>query len=123
GKPVRQLTNKWSEEFEASGLQPLPMPFQSLIAFPILEGARQAGMKDIYPGIAGQSVALLNKIRPAQEIVEAMARPAIEIPSERTKAAGATDEEVAESIFVAMALRAGGSFAHSSVAMEALEHK
>ena len=41
----------------------------------------------------------------------------------RAKAAGATDEEVAESIFVAMALRAGGSFAHGSVAMHALEHK
>ena len=83
GKPVRQLKNKWSEEFEASGLQPLPMPFQSLIAFPILEGARQAGMKDIYPGIAGQSVGLLNKIRPAREIVEEMVRQAIEILSER----------------------------------------
>jgi AhpD family alkylhydroperoxidase len=41
----------------------------------------------------------------------------------RAKAAGATDEEVAESIFVAMALRAGGSFAHGSVAMHALEHE
>ena len=41
----------------------------------------------------------------------------------RAKAAGATDEEVAESVFVAMALRAGGSFAHSSVAMHALEHE
>jgi AhpD family alkylhydroperoxidase len=40
----------------------------------------------------------------------------------RAKAAGATDEEVAESVFVAMALRAGGSFAHGSVAMHALEH-
>src|SRR5207247_9528579 len=83
GKPVRQLTKKWAEEFEASGLQPLPMPFQSLIAFPILEGARQAGMKDIYPGIAGQSVGLLNKIRPAREIVEEMVRQAIEILNER----------------------------------------
>ena len=47
----------------------------------------------------------------------------IDTHTKRAKAAGATDEEVAESIFVAMALRAGGSFAHSSVAMEALEHK
>ncbi|MEW6296532.1 MAG: nitronate monooxygenase family protein [Thermodesulfobacteriota bacterium] len=83
GKPVRQLKNKWMEEFEASGLQPLPMPFQSLIAFPILEGARQAGMKDIYPGIAGQSVGLLKKIRPAREIVEEMVSQAVEILRER----------------------------------------
>ena len=47
----------------------------------------------------------------------------IDTHTKRAKAAGATDEEVAESIFVAMALRAGGSFAHSGVAMEALEHK
>ena len=47
----------------------------------------------------------------------------IDTHTKRAKAAGATDEEVAESIFVAMALRAGGSFAHSSVAMDALEHK
>ena len=41
----------------------------------------------------------------------------------RAKSAGASDEEVAEAIFVAMALRAGGSFAHSSIAIEALEEK
>ncbi|MBI3301685.1 MAG: carboxymuconolactone decarboxylase family protein [Deltaproteobacteria bacterium] len=47
----------------------------------------------------------------------------IDAHTKRAKAAGATDEEVAESIFVAMALRAGGSFAHGSVAMHALEHE
>lgn len=41
----------------------------------------------------------------------------------RAKTAGASDEEVAESVFVAMAMRAGGSFAHGSVAMNCLEHK
>jgi AhpD family alkylhydroperoxidase len=41
----------------------------------------------------------------------------------RAKMAGATDEEVAESVFVAMALGAGGPFAHGSIAMHALEHK
>ncbi|HKA52901.1 MAG TPA: nitronate monooxygenase [Candidatus Binatia bacterium] len=83
GKPVRQLRNKWQEEFEASGLQPLPMPFQSLIAFPILEAARQAGRKDVYPGIAGQSVGLLKKIRPAREIVEDMVSQAVAILNDR----------------------------------------
>ncbi len=83
GKPVRMLKNKWAEEFDASGLQALPMPFQSLIAFPILEGARQAGMKEVYPGIAGQSVGLLRRIRPAREVVEAMIQEAWEILEER----------------------------------------
>lgn len=83
GKPVRLLKNKWSEEFEGSGLQALPMPFQLLIAFPILEGARQMGMKEIYPGIAGQSVGLLNKVRPAREIMEEMVQQAVQILGER----------------------------------------
>ena len=40
--------------------------------------------------------------------------------TKRAKKAGATDAEVAETIFVAMALRAGGSWAHSAIAMKAL---
>ena len=34
--------------------------------------------------------------------------------------AGATDQEIAEAIFVAAALRAGGAFAHSTIAMGVL---
>ena len=39
----------------------------------------------------------------------------------RAKKAGASDEEIAEAIFVAAAMRAGGAMAHSCVAMGALE--
>ena len=45
----------------------------------------------------------------------------IEAHVQRAKKAGATDAEVAEAIFVAMALRAGGSWAHSCIAMSTLE--
>jgi AhpD family alkylhydroperoxidase len=45
----------------------------------------------------------------------------IDVHAERAKKAGATDVEVAEAVFVAMALRAGGSWAHSCIAMETLE--
>lgn len=38
----------------------------------------------------------------------------------RAKEIGATDEEIAESIFVAMAMAAGASIAHSNIAMKAL---
>ena len=41
--------------------------------------------------------------------------------TKRAKKAGATEAEVAEAIFVAMALRAGGSWAHSNIALRALE--
>jgi len=45
----------------------------------------------------------------------------IEGHTNRAKKAGATDEEIAEAIFVAVAMRAGGSMAHSCIAMAALE--
>ena len=37
------------------------------------------------------------------------------------KKAGASDQEIAEAVFVAAALRAGGAFAHSTIAMRALD--
>jgi AhpD family alkylhydroperoxidase len=37
------------------------------------------------------------------------------------KKAGASDQEIAEAIFVAAALRAGGAFAHSTIAMRVLD--
>src|SRR5215470_18599354 len=45
----------------------------------------------------------------------------IEAHTKKAKKAGASKAEIAEAIFVAMALRAGGSWAHSAVAMRALE--
>jgi len=39
----------------------------------------------------------------------------------RAKKQGASDEEIAEAAFVAMALRAGGAFAHSCIAMAVTE--
>jgi AhpD family alkylhydroperoxidase len=41
----------------------------------------------------------------------------------RAKKAGATDEEIAEAIFVGTAMSAGASIAHSRIAMDALEEK
>ncbi len=41
--------------------------------------------------------------------------------TKRAKAVGATDEELAEAILVAAALRAGGALAHSCIAIETLE--
>jgi AhpD family alkylhydroperoxidase len=39
------------------------------------------------------------------------------------KKAGATDEEIAEAVFVGIAMSAGASMAHSCIAMDAIEHK
>jgi AhpD family alkylhydroperoxidase len=37
------------------------------------------------------------------------------------KKAGASDQEIAEAVFVASALRAGGAFAHSTISMSVLK--
>lgn len=47
----------------------------------------------------------------------------IEAHTKRAHDAGAADAQIAEAIFVAMALRAGGSWAHSAIAMETLSGK
>jgi alkylhydroperoxidase/carboxymuconolactone decarboxylase family protein len=47
----------------------------------------------------------------------------IEAHTKKAKKAGATEEEVAEAIFIAASLRAGGALAHSCIAIEALEEK
>jgi AhpD family alkylhydroperoxidase len=46
----------------------------------------------------------------------------IEDHVKRAKKLGSSDEEIAEAAFVAMALRAGGAFAHSCVAMAVTEN-
>jgi len=43
--------------------------------------------------------------------------------TKRAKQVGATDEEIAEAIFVAVAMSAGAAIAHSSIAMKSLEEK
>ncbi len=48
----------------------------------------------------------------------------IEDHVKRAQQLGAADEEIAEAAFVAMALRAGGAFAHACIGMAVLEeHK
>ncbi len=79
GKPMRQLKNKWVEEFEASGLEMLPMPFQMILSSPVLAGAGAARMKDVCSTAAGQVVGMLNALRPAAEIVRGMAEEAAAI--------------------------------------------
>lgn len=45
----------------------------------------------------------------------------IETHVKNASKAGATEEEIAEAIFIAAAIRAGGAFAHSTIAMATLE--
>lgn len=45
----------------------------------------------------------------------------IDVHTQRAKEKGVTDEEIAEAVFVAMAMRAGAAFSHGAIAMVATE--
>lgn len=70
GKPARIIRNKWAQAWIDADKQPLPMPFQSMIAGPVLAAATETRRKDIAPGFAGQGMGLIKAIRPAREVLE-----------------------------------------------------
>ena len=69
GKPARLIRNKWTQAYAESGLEPLPMPFQSMVSGPVMVAGSAAGRIDITPGFAGQGVGMIEKIRPAAEVL------------------------------------------------------
>ncbi|MDF1849162.1 MAG: nitronate monooxygenase [Parvibaculaceae bacterium] len=70
GKPARIIKNKWSQAWVDEKKEPLPMPFQSIIAGPVLASGMASKRKDIAPGFAGQGMGLIKKVRPATEVME-----------------------------------------------------
>ncbi|MCB1685549.1 MAG: nitronate monooxygenase, partial [Pseudomonadales bacterium] len=68
GKPCRMLRSSWTAAWERGDLQPLPMPFQSMISDPVMNAAVQGERADVYPGIAGQGIGMIKAVRPASEI-------------------------------------------------------
>ncbi len=76
GKPARIIRNKWSEAWVEAGIEPLPMPFQSMIAMPVLAAGAAAKRKDIAPGFAGQGMGLIHMVRPAAEVMSDLVKTA-----------------------------------------------
>lgn len=76
GKPARLIRNKWAQAYTESGLDPLPMPFQGRISGPVLAAASAAGRADISPGFAGQGLGMIERIRPAAEVLAEIAADA-----------------------------------------------
>ncbi|MAN61536.1 MAG: 2-nitropropane dioxygenase [Parvibaculum sp.] len=70
GKPARIIKNKWSQAWVDEKKEPLPMPFQSIIAGPVLASGMASNRKDIAPGFAGQGMGLIKKVRPAAEVMK-----------------------------------------------------
>jgi NAD(P)H-dependent flavin oxidoreductase YrpB (nitropropane dioxygenase family) len=77
GKPSRQLRSDWTDAWSPNpgGRQPLPLPLQSMIAEPVLrridrlaEGGHP-GAQALATYFVGQGVGLMNKVKPAREVV------------------------------------------------------
>ncbi len=79
GKPTRVIRNAWASAWEETDLEPLPMPFQSIISTPVVDAATRQGRKDIVPGFSGQGVGMVEQIRPAGEVLRELAKSADEV--------------------------------------------
>ncbi len=76
GKPARMLRSKLTDAWAASGLEPLPMPFMSIVSMPVVAAGTAAGRKDISPGIGGQGLGLIRRVQPAADVLRELAAEA-----------------------------------------------
>ncbi len=77
GKPARQLVSDWTQAWlpNDGGQQPLPLPLQSMLAEPVirrvdvLASQGHPGAQALATYFVGQGVGLMNKVKPAREVV------------------------------------------------------
>jgi NAD(P)H-dependent flavin oxidoreductase YrpB (nitropropane dioxygenase family) len=77
GKPARQLKSEWTDAWlpNKDGRQPLPLPLQNMLAEPvirrvdILAAQGHPGAQALATYFVGQGVGLMNKVKPAREVV------------------------------------------------------
>ncbi|MEH3143109.1 MAG: nitronate monooxygenase [Mycobacterium kyogaense] len=77
GKPSRQLKSEWTDAWQpnAEGHQPLPLPLQSMLCEPVirridvLAAQGHEGAQALATYFVGQGVGLMNKVKPAREVV------------------------------------------------------
>lgn len=80
GKPSRQLKSAWTDAWnaEANGPGALPMPLQSVVSenvlrrLDILAENGNRGAQELATYWVGQGVGLMNKVKPAREVVREM---------------------------------------------------
>ncbi|MHC9290975.1 NAD(P)H-dependent flavin oxidoreductase [Mycobacterium sp. LTG2003] len=77
GKPARQLVSEWTDAWlpNKDGRQPLPLPLQNMLAEPVirridvLAAQGHPGAQALATYFVGQGVGLMNKVKPAREVV------------------------------------------------------
>jgi NAD(P)H-dependent flavin oxidoreductase YrpB (nitropropane dioxygenase family) len=78
GKTLRAIKNRLIEAWDASGIETLPMPLQSLLMMDLNEGLQKAEMTDFLSGLAGQVSGMIDGVQSAAEIVEDIINEAAE---------------------------------------------
>lgn len=69
GKPARQLRSAWTEAWDSEGgLQPLPMPLQTLLFAPVKERVERAGASPLVGEAVGQIVGRMNSVQAARDL-------------------------------------------------------
>jgi NAD(P)H-dependent flavin oxidoreductase YrpB (nitropropane dioxygenase family) len=77
GKPARQLVSEWTDAWlpHEGGRKPLPLPLQSMLCEPVirrvdvLAAQGHPGAQALATYFVGQGVGLMNKVKPAREVV------------------------------------------------------
>lgn len=77
GKPARQLVSDWTNAWAPNegGRKPLPLPLQNMVAEPVirridvLAAQGHPGAQALSTYFVGQGVGLMNKVKPAREVV------------------------------------------------------
>ncbi|MDE0885665.1 MAG: nitronate monooxygenase [Myxococcota bacterium] len=82
GKTMRNITNPMIEAWEREGLMALPMGLQAALIRDLEHSAREAGRSDLLMNAAGQTSGMIQKRRPAAEIVEEIVSEATQILAE-----------------------------------------
>ncbi|MCX4098597.1 nitronate monooxygenase [Nocardia sp. alder85J] len=96
GKPSRQLKSAWTDAWaRPDSPEPLPMPMQSIISEPSLRRIDRLaekgdpGAQELATYWVGQGVGLMNKVKPAREVVLDFAQDYIEATE---RLAGSVDD-------------------------------
>lgn len=70
GKPARMVRGSWARAYEEGGIEPLPMPYQGMVAGRVTAAAYAAGRADVWGGFAGQGLGMIRAVRPAAAVLE-----------------------------------------------------
>lgn len=76
GKTARDYKNEVIQAWDESGLSPLPMPLQGVLMDDFIMAADAANRAELINNPAGQIAGMLNRKRPAREILLSMVREA-----------------------------------------------